>query len=93
MARDASGVYHIIFESSNGLAWATGYGSTWNIAAARVDSGVVPSHASVALDSLGAPHVAYFESSFARLRIRNSTRRFFAQASSLCRRSIGWVSP
>lgn len=31
--------------------------------------------------------------SLARFRMRNATRRFFAQAASLCRRSTGCVSP
>lgn len=59
MARGTDGAYQIVYESWNGLGWATGAGNTWNLAMVDIPTGIAPANISMVLDHNNRPHVAF----------------------------------
>ena len=59
MRRASDGLYHIFYDSWNGIGYAHGSPSGWNVSSVDIESGLGPTHMSMALDSHQRPHLTY----------------------------------
>jgi hypothetical protein len=61
MGRGGNGLYRIAYESWNGLGFATGVDTTWNVSLVPTPANAAPAHISMVLDSADRPHIAYYD--------------------------------